>query len=111
MVENDIDKKDELFYSDLIYKIKVTAGLDVCEDETVNERVEKRSKLIENVVNGTPVYTLSDFETEFFEFCIRIGDRVGVVIDNPYKINNYKEAVVEELQNLEMQKTKIKKLN
>ena len=98
-------EKDELFYSDLSYRTRQLAGLEILEDEETNQRILQREEMIEANVNGMRCYEISEFEAEVFNFIIKVGLAVGENFRSVNAISKYPDVVREMLKEIEITDT------
>lgn len=98
MKEISSNQKDELYYSDLIYKIKKLAGIEVSFDEETEKRINKREQSTQTIINGQVVNTFSSFELELFTFILGISEKSGIPFQYPQEISNHKELVLTALE-------------
>lgn len=92
--------KDEFFYSDLIYYIEGYANLGSTNDEERNIRINKRLQPILTSENGNPIYSLSDFQLEFYEFVLSVSKTTNTFIKSFSEMANYPDVVKSLLQEL-----------
>jgi len=99
---NNNKLKGWLYYSDLIYKIKSLAGLIQIEDEEIENRIQMREQMIENIEeNGLVTYGFSEFQYDVFKIVRKISKRANVPFRSLYEISKYPELVNETLIELE----------
>ena len=95
--------KDSLYYDDLKYYITKTANLSYLEDKNREFVIEQRMQMQENfkideiTKRKIPYYTISSFQTDFFEFINYINEITGTCLENPYDLYIHKEIVKEKL--------------
>ena len=95
--------KDSLYYDDLKYYITKTANLYYLEDKNREFVIEQRMQMQENfkideiTKRKIPYYTISSFQTDFFEFINYINEITGTCLENPYDLYIHKEIVKEKL--------------
>ena len=95
--------KDSLYYDDLKYYITKTANLSYLEDKNREFVIEQRMQMQENfkideiTKRKIPYYTISSFQTDFFEFINYINEITGTCLKNPYDLYIHKEIVKEKL--------------
>lgn len=106
---------DDLFFYDLVYKIKKVAGIIMDTNEQVEKRILMREKRIKgSYIDGTYKEKIGMFENHFLNFVVQIGDRAGIDCREYYDVNDdecakkvllkkvdiskYPELVIEELK-------------
>jgi len=108
----NLENKNALYYSDLIYELKRLAGFEQQEDGAIEERITKRQEdILVKYENETFILTgfkLSVFQEELFYFVSRISIRANVNFSELEEISRYPELVNEQLADLE---NKINELN
>ena len=103
----NLEIKDALYYSDLMYELRSLAGFEQQEDEAIEERIAKRQEdIVEEQENGPFRYLnkLSIFQQELFEIISGISKKAGVAFRSLSAISNYPELVNEVLADLENKK-------
>ena len=101
----DTIEKDELFYSDLSYRIRQLAGLEISENEETNQRILQREEMVDVNVNGKICHEISEFEAEVFNFIIEVGLAVGENFRSATAISKYPDVVREMLKEIEITDT------
>lgn len=110
----NLEIKDALYYSDLMYELRSLAGLEQQEDEATQERIVKRQEdIVEEQENGPFRYLnkLSIFQQELFEIISGISKKAGVTFRSLSAISNYPELVNEVLADLENKKNDLNNAN
>ena len=97
------NQKDELFYNDLIYRLKQLAGFELKENEEIEDRIEKREELIDEIIDGvkTNAFYLSEFQVELFQIIMNIVKKANGNFTGLKEIANYPELVSEQIAILE----------
>lgn len=110
----NLELKDVLYYSDLIYEIKKLAGFEQEKNEEVETRILKRHEgIVEEQENGPFRFLerLSAFQQELFEIVMGISKKAGVAFRGLREISKYPELVNEVLTELEIKKNSIETEN
>lgn len=111
LISMDLEIKDALYYSDLIYELRSLAGFEQQEDKTTEERIAKRKEDIfvkhENETFTLTGFKLSVFQEELFYFVSRISIKANVNFNEPEEISRYPELVNEVLVDLENKKKEL----
>lgn len=100
----NLEVKDALYYSDLMYELRSLAGFEQDKDEATEERIIERSKsIVEEQETGPFRYLnkLSVFQQELFEIVSDISKKAGVTFTSLSAISKYPELVKEILIELE----------
>ena len=106
----NLEVKDALYYSDLMYELRSLAGFEQDEDEATEERIIEREKsIVEEQETGPFRYLnkLSIFQEELFEIVSGISKKVGVTFRSLSAISKYPEFVNEVLAELEIKKNEL----
>ena len=106
----NLEVKDALYYSDLMYELRSLAGFEQDEDETTEERIIEREKsIVEEQETGPFRYLnkLSIFQQELFEIVSGISKKAGVTFRSLSAISKYPELVNEVLAELEIKKNEL----
>ena len=107
----NLENKDALYYSDLMYVVKSLAGFKQLEDKETEERIAKRQEdIVVERENGMFRYLneLSVFQQELFGIVGGISKKAGVAFRGLEEVSKYPELVNEVLTDLE---NKINELN
>lgn len=105
-MEINLQIKDTLYYSDLMYEIRKLAKFEQEQNEFVEQRIAKRTESIaENPETGP--YSLSTFELELFQIIRGISKKAGVPFKSLSAISKYPELVNEVLAELEVKKNEL----
>ena len=110
----NLELKDVLYYSDLIYEIKKLAGFEQEKNEEVETRILKRHEGIVEEQENRPfrfLERLSAFQQELFEIVMGISKKAGVAFRGLREISKYPELVNEVLTELEIKKNSIETEN
>ena len=105
----NLEIKDALYYSDLIYKVKFLTGFEQEKDEITEERIMEREKDVVDEQETGPFYKLSIFEEELFEIVRDISQKAGRNFFSLFEIFKYPELVNEVLADLEKKKRELDK--
>ena len=106
----NLEIKDALYYSDLMYELRSLAGFEQDEDETTEERIIEREKSIVEEQETGPFHYLnkpSIFQQELFEIVSGISKKAGVTFRSLSAISKYPELVNEVLAELEIKKNEL----
>lgn len=107
----DLEIKDALYYSDLMYELRSLAGLEQQEDEATKERIAKRKEDIfvkhKNETFTLTGFKLSVFQEELFYYVSRISIKANVNFTQLEEISRYPELVNEILVDLENKKKEL----
>lgn len=110
----DLEVKDALYYSDLMYEIRSYAGIEQKQDEETEQRIMEREKpIVEEQETGPLRYAnaLSIFEDELFGIVMGISKKAGVSFKGLDEISRYPKLVEEVLVELELKKNHIETNN
>lgn len=90
------NKKDELFYSDLAYKIRQIANLELIEDETIEKRIKLREEIVTTRANE-----ITDFHLALLIFVAAIEKETQSSFKSLKDIEKYPNLVKEALKDIE----------
>ena len=98
----NIQNKDQLYYNDLIYKIKSLSGLIKVEDPETEQRILDREELIGKIDENKMIsYMPSMFQLDIFEIVRNISKKLNIPFKTLYEISKYPEEVNEVLHELQ----------
>ncbi len=106
----NLQNKDALYYSDLIYELKSLAGFEQQEDvETLRRIIQRKQTIVIDQESEllTSSYQTSEFMQEVIEIIIGISKKAGVHFKSANSISNYPELVNEVLADLENKKNEL----
>ena len=106
----NLEVKEVLYYSDLMYELKNLAGFEQQKDEEAEIRIMEREKdIIEEQESGPFSYlnVLSTFQQELFGIVIGISKKSGDSFESLSAISKYPDLVEEVLADLESKKNEL----
>ena len=104
MKKIEIVEKDEQYYSDLIYAIKMIAQLKYTKSKKAEKRIEERMKNIEKIGEDYILYDSSSFSKELNYFILNLNKQLDEPLKSREDLKKYKELVTKNLYGLEYEK-------